>query len=115
MALLFGEQQISNSQHDRVVYKAQEQSLNPCYKDYKNSEKLKSHENYYYFQLNEKFELIDFDEKPEPLYDAPENKNNNIDFRESQPAGKLNLKAMLNITRDEYTLQQSHSMALYHI
>ena len=34
-------------------FKAQEQSINPCYKDNKNSSKLKAGENYIYFQLNE--------------------------------------------------------------
>ena len=52
MFALFREQQSSSSK-DRVRFKAQEQSINPCYKDNKNSSKLKAGENYIYFQLNE--------------------------------------------------------------
>lgn len=52
MFALFREQQ-TNSKKDRVKFKAQEQSTNPCYKDNKNSNKLRPNENYFYFQLNE--------------------------------------------------------------
>lgn len=37
MDLLFGEQQEQTNQHDRVKFKAQEQSLNPCHVKNKNS------------------------------------------------------------------------------
>ena len=53
MFALFREQQTSNSKKDRVKFKSQEQSDNPCFKDNKNSSRLRSDENYIYFQLNE--------------------------------------------------------------
>ena len=52
-----------------MKFKAQEQSLNPCYVEYKNSEKLKQGENYYFFQLNEMGEELRSIEHLEPLYD----------------------------------------------
>jgi len=51
--LLFGEQQAQTNQHDRVKFKAQEQSISPCYKVNANSKELKQGEKYYFFQLNE--------------------------------------------------------------
>ena len=60
--LLFGEQRRQNDQQDRVKFKAQEQSLNPCYFNNQNSHSLKQGENYYFFQLNELYQFVTVDD-----------------------------------------------------
>mmetsp|Transcript_16269 Transcript_16269/g.22021 ORF Transcript_16269/g.22021 Transcript_16269/m.22021 type:complete len:99 (-) Transcript_16269:550-846(-) len=87
MDLLFGEQQEQTNTHDRVKFKAQEQSLNPCYKDNKNTDCLKPGENYYFFQLNEMCEFLNFNEQRQPLYED----NNNEVVKEQQPSMITNM------------------------
>ena len=112
MDLLFGEQQVQNNQ-ERVKFKAQEQSLNPCYVEYKNSEKLKQGENYYFFQLNEMGEELKAIEHLEPLYDdwtqnQGQEKNRNK-LRESSPDMMQRLRLPpLNNDPDGLKRQQSN-------
>ena len=67
MDMLFGEQQEQTNSHDRVKFKAQEISLNPCFQENRNSTVIKPDENYYFFQLNDMCEFYEFNEKPETV------------------------------------------------
>ena len=60
MYLLFGQKEQKEDQEERFSFKAQEQSLNPCFQSNKNTSlnAPKQNENFYFFSVNEMSEFL---------------------------------------------------------